>query len=321
VIASSIVLLIAGVALAATHRPSGATYSREEVVRAFAVQGFTLTDAWMRPADFGREALLVPKTGEPFWVYVGTRDDRAKSYFATVHGFALPPETFDVLEKNVIVSSDSGLNQAQRRRVRVAMQLLRERPETLSALTECGKARPDTYVGGVTPLNSGIAASCLTYPADGMCEWWDAVSFREDGSVVSWTRGKTPDPALCGRPTQTDISIYDPTHHVKVELTSDDFVPSSARAEPQPGGSASLYVGFTSEGAAKFCRLTRDLARRGARLHREQHFAFAAGLAIYARPRVDHRANPEGICGAPGVEVSGMRPALARVVALGIRGS
>jgi hypothetical protein len=106
---------------------------------------------------------------------------------------------------------------------------------------------------------------------------------------------------------------------VKLELTTADVVPSSAQAQRLAGGSAVLYVGFTSKGAAKFCRLTRALARRGARLHRQQRFAVAVGFGIYVRPLVDYRASPDGLCGAPGFEVQGMRLALARQLAQQIR--
>jgi hypothetical protein len=59
------------IVLAGTRRPE-ASHSRDEVVRAFAVQGFQLVDDPGVNAAIGNvrtiEALLLPKSKEPFWV-------------------------------------------------------------------------------------------------------------------------------------------------------------------------------------------------------------------------------------------------------------
>jgi hypothetical protein len=120
--------------------------------------------------------------------------------------------------------------------------------------------------------------------------------------------------------TQSRLRIFDPSGLVKTEVTNDGVVRSSVRAVRQTDASGSLIGTFTKVGAAKFCSLTRALARRGARLARPQHFAFEVAGRIYTRPWVDYKAFPNGLCGSPGFEVGGMRLAVARSLARLIRG-
>lgn len=61
---------------------------------------------------------------------------------------------------------------------------------------------------------------------------------------------------------------YDPLGYVKVQVTESDVLRRSAHAAREPGGLWSLNFRLTDEGQAKFRRLTRALAKRGARLHR-----------------------------------------------------
>jgi len=77
------------------------------------------------------EALFSPASEEPFFVYVGRSDRLAKRQFADYERLKTP-ETFQALRGNVVAISDSGLTNADRKRVTVAMRLLRE-PETVSA--------------------------------------------------------------------------------------------------------------------------------------------------------------------------------------------
>jgi hypothetical protein len=126
IVASYVVLGVA-VVLAVTGRDS-ASYRRDHVVAAFAQQGFPLVDA---PPIAGlvrqfktAEALLVPTTGEPFWVYVGPSDADAKASFEPHARLALPPETFDLLRGNVMVISDSGVSVQDRQRIRAVVRSL-----------------------------------------------------------------------------------------------------------------------------------------------------------------------------------------------------
>ena len=121
--------------------------------------------------------------------------------------------------------------------------------------------------------------------------------------------------------TQFTLRVYDPTGLVKTEVTSADVVRSSFRAVLQPGGSAAVVGTLTRAGDSKFCSLTRALARRGARLRRPQHFAFEVAGRVYARPWVDYKAFPNGVCGSPAFEVVGMRLAVARTLVRLIRGA
>ena len=90
--------------------------------------------------------------------------------------------------------------------------------------------------------------------------------------------------------------MFDPTGAVRIELTSADIVPSSVQVNATPGA---VTAQFTTAGGRKFCALTRALARRGARLHRVQHFAVAVGGHVVSRPFIDFRAFPKGFCAGP----------------------
>jgi hypothetical protein len=125
-------------------------------------------------------------------------------------------------------------------------------------------------------------------------------------------------PAACGAATRFTLSIYDPSGEATTRLTMTDVVRSSARAASVEGRSAALYVRLTRVGAQKFHTLTRDLARRGARLHRPQVFVFQINSHVYARPVIDYRVYPNGIEG-DGLQIDGLRLATARRLASQIR--
>jgi len=126
-------------------------------------------------------------------------------------------------------------------------------------------------------------------------------------------------PSARSAASHVELLIYDPVGRAKSEVRTADVVRSSARASRQPGGSAALYFRLTKIGALKFHSLTRALARRGARLHRSQRFAFEVGGRVYARPLIDYRAYPNGLDGRSGIQVDGLKLATAQRLAREIR--
>jgi hypothetical protein len=125
--------------------------------------------------------------------------------------------------------------------------------------------------------------------------------------------------AACGNSDRPELRIYDPTGRAKEEVTIADVVPSSARASRQPDGSAALSFSFTREGASKFHRLTRSLARRGAEVHRPQRVAIEINGRRHTNV-VDYRAFPNGLDGSAGVQLAMLRLPDAQRLAADIRG-
>ena len=80
-----------------------ASYETENVVEAFAQQGFRLHGSEL---NLVREALLTPSSGEPFFVYVAVSDRVAQRQFASYEALKTP-ETFDIIRGNVLAISDS----------------------------------------------------------------------------------------------------------------------------------------------------------------------------------------------------------------------
>ena len=131
--------------------------------------------------------------------------------------------------------------------------------------------------------------------------------------------------ALAGAPARGGTSaetlrIYDPTGQVKTELTISDIVRSSAMADRSVGGVPALIFTLTKSGQAKFHVLTRALARRGARLHRNQVFAIAIDGHVYATPFIDYKVEPDGIPAGPAMEMNVSSFALAKKLAFELRG-
>jgi hypothetical protein len=116
------------------------------------------------------------------------------------------------------------------------------------------------------------------------------------------------------------LRIYDPTRQVKTELTISDVVRSSVLADRTVGGVPALAFTLTKAGAAKFHVLTRALARRGARLHRNQVFAIAIDGHVYATPFIDYKVDPDGIPAGPDMEMNVSSYALAKKLAFELRG-
>jgi hypothetical protein len=104
------------------------------------------------------------------------------------------------------------------------------------------------------------------------------------------------------KPRRRGLHIYDARRIAKTTVTSADIDRSSIRVVPLSKRYAALYVGFTRRGRLEFCRLTRALARRGARIHRHQYLIIAADGRVFARPWIDYQKFPNGLCGVPGFE-------------------
>src|ERR687891_419992 len=91
----------------------------------------------------------------------------------------------------------------------------------------------------------------------------------------------------CGGTTESeqfDFRVYDPVGRISTEVTSANIARSSARAVPQGEGSAIVSVSFTPAGVSKFCRLTRELAQRGAATGERQQLVVEVNEDVWAKP-------------------------------------
>ena len=142
-VAMSVVVLAVGVAVAATR--GDASYAPEEVLRAFAENGFTLSDmgpdgesssGWTGYAPLPSTAhgrFFTPEPGGegPFYVFVAQNDVGAREFFAPLAQAGNGAGVLDLREGNVVVSSDAsltetGLTADERRRIEAAMRQLDE---------------------------------------------------------------------------------------------------------------------------------------------------------------------------------------------------
>jgi len=112
---------------------------------------------------------------------------------------------------------------------------------------------------------------------------------------------------------------YDPLGYVKVQVTESDVLRRSAHAAREPGGRWSLNFRLTEDGQAKFRRLTRALAKRGAQLHRPLRCVTEINGTVLSRSTVDYRIFPDGYGAEKGMWFPGYRPAAARRLADQIR--
>jgi hypothetical protein len=108
---------------------------------------------------------------------------------------------------------------------------------------------------------------------------------------------------------------YDPLGSVKAEVTESDVLRRSARAAREPDGSWSFSFQLTDEGQATFRRLTRALAKRGARLHRPLRCVTEMNGTLLSRATVDYRIFPDGYGAEKGMWFPGFRPATAQRLA------
>jgi preprotein translocase subunit SecD len=91
---------------------------------------------------------------------------------------------------------------------------------------------------------------------------------------------------------------------------------AKARAATDPAGGPDVELSLTPHGQEAFTTLTRELARRGTLqahngdpLQSSQHLAIVLDGRIVSTPYVNWREAPDGIDGADGVPISGLRTA------------
>lgn len=133
--AAVVALLVALVG--AGRAESEPNYDRADVVRAFAAQGYELGEP-SNYHQFGSHdstgVLLLPQPFRTsrFYVFVALQQSLAASFYEQLKRGGPTPDAFDLLRRNVIVSSDSsftenGLTPEEKRRVRAAMNALSTR--------------------------------------------------------------------------------------------------------------------------------------------------------------------------------------------------
>ena len=125
-------LLIVAIVAAGSSRKAAPPYEPDDVVRAFAAQGFALAEpapelGWGDPT--GAMLLTRPIASARFLVFVARHEAVAETFFMQLTQSGRTPDAFDVIRKNVVVSSDAsftenGLNQDEKRRIRAAMNSL-----------------------------------------------------------------------------------------------------------------------------------------------------------------------------------------------------
>jgi SecD/SecF fusion protein len=107
---------------------------------------------------------------------------------------------------------------------------------------------------------------------------------------------------------------HDRAHPVP-ELTGADFKLGTIRQEFDQFGDPIVLLNFTPRGARKFEKLTLELSERGRVRHNRvggepstayQQAAIVVDRQILSAPTVDFRANPAGISGENGVQISGL---------------
>lgn len=117
------------------------------------------------------------------------------------------------------------------------------------------------------------------------------------------------------RPAPVNLSIYDQSKLSPVRVTTSDVVRSATRTIGAKRGPLNLWLRLTSRGVAAFDRLTRALARRGARMGAPQFAVFQVNGRAYSRFSINYRLFPNGLDGSQGVEIAG----LARSAAVRLR--
>jgi hypothetical protein len=127
------------VALLASACGGSDTYSAEEAAAAFEEQGLALqegelpppspTGSVLNPWGSDEPAVLVPSGGAPLFVYVGSASEAEAAW--TTYESRGAADAFDARRGNVLAISDGGLSEADRARVRAALESLPDRGSTV----------------------------------------------------------------------------------------------------------------------------------------------------------------------------------------------
>ena len=142
-------------------------------------------------------------------------------------------------------------------------------------------------------------------------------------------RGPAPFGQLsCGPPTPRCPDVEgDPGGVLRYGLRGDpavggtDFAVRTLTVRTDPAtGAPVLLVPFSRDGARRFEAFTRELARDGAEQGEPQHVAVVLDREILAFPAIDPDAYPEGLPGAPGLQIALATRAQAERVAAKLRG-
>jgi len=115
-----------------------------------------------------------------------------------------------------------------------------------------------------------------------------------------------------GQPSaHVSLRIYDPGNRSVVAITLGDIVRRSVRTTRLQPGTLDLLLPLTDRGVVKYSRLTRELARRGARLGIPQFAVFEVNGRVYSRFTVDYRVSPNGLGSSRGIEFAALAPSIA----------
>jgi hypothetical protein len=133
----------------------------------------------------------------------------------------------------------------------------------------------------------------------------------------------------CGppRPVCPGVLTQPPAHVVRYEVrgppavTDDEFDRTAAEASTDRAtGAALVSVPLTAEGTRAFARLTKEVARIGARDQGWDHVAVVVGDEIVAFPEVDFDVYPDGIAHARSLQITAANATDGRELVQRLRG-
>jgi len=208
-----------------------------------------------------------------------------------------------------------------------AAQILRERLAALGVKAEVSAAGRTLTISAPAGTRDDVTA--LTAPGDLAIYDWEASVLGPDGAPAPADSAVTGGPdaghaaALTEDEARSRVAMCPGAVAVQGEsgwfalsgisaLYNGDI--AKARADQDPNGGASVMLSLTPHGQQAFSTLTRRLADRGLRqarsgdpLQSSQHLAIVLDGRIVSIPYVNWREAPDGIDGADGVQISGLR--------------